>query len=916
MEENIKELLTSFLGQAKTNNLVTNHYPNSYANLNLKVSFGQGVVARIPWISFLGNNQITSKGIYPVYLLYKEQDILVLAYGISETNTPTLNWKIPSNTQTIKEYFGDNFKIKPARYGNSFVYKVYDLKFSLTWDKVEKDLLILIDEYKSLLNPTTLMPAILEAIKSDLIQKNLNEEEFTFNNAREKLSELERYIEPNNDFYKSLLQKFVKSKSTYTNFVSTLNQESYEFKLLKIIAQLISYCDSHAANKNELNEYDDKRTLANSGVRQTSWVESLLNYKLFNNDIEKLPPSIRNAITYLKDPLNGLTMLSENHREMVAKNLLKIEYEKNSFVKQVLHFFSPYNISPKNELNKTFVICGILYRFPEIKKMWFDEIEGLVVCDNTGWIEEAINSLYTMENIILWWDKKPSGGNEVIKLLRDKIENSDENCFFIYYTINQVAYYRATVRDFAFKDEFLQTGWNSNGKTAWYFNQFDKYKTKKENGKTSFAKILFLVDKIEKLKHPFAVNKIIFYKTFQAPTQNNMQPYTLITVTEEFGNMDKTNVDGNMLTYLNSIKTKPFIILAGLSGTGKSRLVRSLAYKFNNIPTDKSSGKHPPTNFQLIKVRPNWHDSSDLIGYESRISGKDRFVVTDFIRFIVKAHLYPETPFFLCLDEMNLAPVEQYFAEYLSVIETRRINEENNIIVTDSLISKSLINKFSNKSDGVDPDYDLWKELDLSIEEIKESLKANGLTLPRNLIVMGTVNMDETTHSFSRKVLDRAMTVEMNEIDLYAGLDETANEWQYSDNPLSGNFIISEKTHGNQVYEELKKDGNTIIKYLKELNDLLEDTPFKIAYRVRDEFLLYAYNYNLIGDKPEDWLIQTLDKMTLMKILPRIEGDEDKTAILERLLVFFEENKLVDTLHKAEEMEKRRKTFHYTSFWI
>ena len=128
--------------------------------------------------------------------------------------------------------------------------------------------------------------------------------------------------------------------------------------------------------------------------------------------------------------------------------------------------------------------------------------------------------------------------------------------------------------------------------------------------------------------------------------------------------------------YCLSIKTKPFIILAGLSGTGKSRLVRTLAYKYDNIETDKLNEIHPPSNFHIIKVRPNWHDSSDLLGYESRISGKERFIVTDFIRFLVKAMQHPNTPFFLCLDEMNLAPVEQYFAEYLSVLESRRVNNE------------------------------------------------------------------------------------------------------------------------------------------------------------------------------------------------------------------------------------------------
>src|SRR5699024_9098456 len=110
---------------------------------------------------------------------------------------------------------------------------------------------------------------------------------------------------------------------------------------------------------------------------------------------------------------------------------------------------------------------------------------------------------------------------------------------------------------------------------------------------------------------------------------------------------------------LLTIKTKPFIILAGLSGTGKSRLARTIAYKTCPKKDGLQDDKSKPGNFELIKVRPNWHDSTEVVGYESRISGK-HYVITEFIRFIVKAWEHPEVPFFLCLDEMNLAPVEQY----------------------------------------------------------------------------------------------------------------------------------------------------------------------------------------------------------------------------------------------------------------
>lgn len=366
-------------------------------------------------------------------------------------------------------------------------------------------------------------------------------------------------------------------------------------------------------------------------------------------------------------------------------------------------------------------------------------------------------------------------------------------------------------------------------------------------------------------------------------------------------------------TKLVSIKTKPFIILAGLSGTGKSRLVRTLAYQFNNIIADKKEGKNPPTNFQLIKVKPNWHDSSELLGYESRISGKDRFVATDFIRFIVKAWQHPDTPFFLCLDEMNLAPVEQYFAEYLSAVETRRVIDGK--IKTDSLISSELITKYANKENGVDTNYELWNELELTDTEIQKGLKVNGLGLPSNLIVMGTVNMDETTHSFSRKVLDRAMTIEMNDINLSEGLDADADDWNYPAEPLQKNLVLTEKTQGTEVFAELSTTGTDIIAYLNLINTKLEGSPFKIAYRVRDEFLLYAFNYSLLENKPDDWIKIVLDEMTLMKILPRIEGDEDKTKLLDELIILFQENNLPKSLNKATEMANRRRLLHYTSFW-
>ncbi|WP_159468060.1 MrcB family domain-containing protein [Dyadobacter sp. 3J3] len=142
--------LIKFLEQSKTDNLKYKHFETSYANLNVKVSFGQGGLARVSWISFLQDGQTTSNGIYPVYLYYKKQDLLILAYGISETHIPSINWEL-SNPKTISSYFKENNLGKPDRYGDSFVYKIYPHSENLSENIIDEDLENIVNIYKSAL---------------------------------------------------------------------------------------------------------------------------------------------------------------------------------------------------------------------------------------------------------------------------------------------------------------------------------------------------------------------------------------------------------------------------------------------------------------------------------------------------------------------------------------------------------------------------------------------------------------------------------------------------------------------------------------------------------------------------------------------------------------------------------------------
>lgn len=319
----------------------------------------------------------------------------------------------------------------------------------------------------------------------------------------------------------------------------------------------------------------------------------------------------------------------------------------------------------------------------------------------------------------------------------------------------------------------------------------------------------------------------------------------------------------------------------------------------------------------MVQVKPNWHDSSDLIGYVSRVSGKAEYVAGDFLRFVAKAWEDKDTPYFLCLDEMNLAPVEQYFAEYLSVVESRKSHEDGTV-TTDPILEKI--------------DEEWYFNLTASLttnENVRKQFNESGISIPQNLIVVGTVNMDETTFSFSRKVLDRAMTIEMNDVDLHGGLTERNEQI----GKLGKAELIGNAVEGADVYAGNKDVCEKVLTYLDAVNAVLNGTPFKVAYRTRNEFLLYVVN-SLPYNKDENdaeleqgyVVARALDEITSMKVLSRIEGDDTKVsdAFIDRLsktiedglkAVSGEEHTITSiSLAKLKEM-KAKLASGYTSFW-
>ncbi|WP_339289353.1 DUF3578 domain-containing protein [Ureibacillus sp. FSL K6-0786] len=328
----------------------------------------------------------------------------------------------------------------------------------------------------------------------------------------------------------------------------------------------------------------------------------------------------------------------------------------------------------------------------------------------------------------------------------------------------------------------------------------------------------------------------------------------------------------NIVNLFLSLKTKPFVIISGISGTGKTKIVQLFA---ESIGATEENGQ-----FKLIPVRPDWSDSSDLLGYKDI---KGDFIKGPFTKMVENALQNPDLPHFVLLDEMNLARVEYYFSDVLSVMESRKMDEDGNYTSTP-----------------------------LITYEDENGLEKT-LTLPGNLYVIGTVNMDETTHTFSKKVLDRANTIEFNEIDImnfntFENIEQEVELIRVSNEVLQSRYIF---------LKDVFKDHESLIKEvsskINKINEYLEPIYAQVGYRVRDEICFY-----MIHNAEAGMLLtenEAMDFCIMQKILPRISGTEN---VIRPVLVNLEEEleQFPKCKAKIVEMKKRLDNNGFTSFWI
>lgn len=328
--------------------------------------------------------------------------------------------------------------------------------------------------------------------------------------------------------------------------------------------------------------------------------------------------------------------------------------------------------------------------------------------------------------------------------------------------------------------------------------------------------------------------------------------------------------------YITALMSKPFIILSGNSGTGKTRIAKSFA-QYLEVKLGENE-----KNWILVPVGADWTDNTKILGFFNPLAdnGKGKYEKSSILRLIELANL-PENkdiPFFIILDEMNLSHVERYFADFLSHMET--------------------------------------PEIDFVIDGYSSKLK-----YPKNLFIVGTVNIDETTYMFSPKVLDRANVIEFipekeSVLDLFKDPLDSKNNILVAHSNFAKLFLNKslDIRNGNS-----KLNDNMILELqgiFSTLYDLLAKCGYEFSYRTVHEIRQYiSAAYELYTEVNDFKLNSVVDEAIIQKIFPKIHGNRREIGeLLEELESFCKEKNLLLSLDKIKKMKGKLVKVQYASF--
>jgi len=282
--------------------------------------------------------------------------------------------------------------------------------------------------------------------------------------------------------------------------------------------------------------------------------------------------------------------------------------------------------------------------------------------------------------------------------------------------------------------------------------------------------------------------------------------------------------------FANALQTKPFVILTGLSGSGKTKLAEAFSLWISE------SNKQ----YCMVSVGADWTNREPLLGYPNALE-TGKYIKPDCgaLDLILRADKDPDRPYFLILDEMNISHVERYFADFLSAMES-----------IDRTIS-------------LHPDTDEWEECDVPPV----------IELPKNLFIIGTVNIDETTYMFSPKVLDRANVIEFrvsdDEMESYFEKPKELDmkSLRGAGASMGESFVAKAKTKG-LIAKDLE---TTLMPFFKKL----QVTGAEFGYRTASEISRFvAICTNIADGNMSDEEI--IDAAIMQKLLPKVHGSRNK----------------------------------------
>lgn len=337
----------------------------------------------------------------------------------------------------------------------------------------------------------------------------------------------------------------------------------------------------------------------------------------------------------------------------------------------------------------------------------------------------------------------------------------------------------------------------------------------------------------------FGISSIQFHEWLDGKNLSQSSSLTPLLNPQDLITQFKESIEGSglqfeasvLLRFIASLQTKPFVILTGLTGSGKTKLAQSFVQWICETENQ----------YRIIPVGADWTNREPLLGYPNGLT-QDEYVHPDSgaLNLILKSIADPEHPYFIILDEMNLSHVERYFADFLSVMESN-----------DSL--KLYSGKSRKNSEQPIPEKIHW---------------------PKNLFIVGTVNIDESTYMFSPKVLDRANVIEFrvshDEMESFIE-KQTTVKLEFLEGkgvPLAQGFLgLTQMKTPDSVMVNFKEE---LIKIFDELKTLGAE----FGYRSASEIARLVFSLGVLDNDIEN--DQKIDIAIIQKMLPKLHGSRSK----------------------------------------